>query len=684
MTTDNPLLAITELPSFSRIKLEHLEPAIEQLIGDNLTALEDLLSDPAVVANPGWHNVIARLEDLDERLNNAWSVIGHLHNVQNTEPLRGIYDRCQERVSDYYTRLGQDERLYKIISSLAAKAAECHLTPSQQKVVEDYLLDFRLAGVHLDKERKDRFKTLEKTLNALSSRFGNNVLDSTKAWSRLLSNEQALRGLPPLAMEAAAAAAHRRGKQGYLVTLDFPSYNAVMTYADDRTLRKEVYDAYVTRASDQQPLYHAWDNQANILDILKARQEMAALLGFENYAEQSLAKKMAETPEEVLRFLEQLAQHSRPRALEEITALRQFAADLGEPDLQPWDVAYFSEKQRQALFDISQEELRQYFPLQRVRQGLFTIVSRLFGVDITPNPGYETWHESVESYDISRNGTLMARFFLDLFPREGKQGGAWMDNCRSRRKTETGRVHLPATYLVCNFSEPTESAPALLTHTEVLTLFHEFGHGLHHVLTQADELRVSGINGVAWDAVELPSQLMENWCWDPESIGLLSAHYQTGEPLPAALLERMLAARNYQAGIKMMRQLEFGLFDFRLHMLRDGLDRDTARKTIAQVRQQTSVVPVPDYNRFENSFSHIFAGGYAAGYYSYFWAEVLSADVFSRFEEAGVLNQEVGRQYLQKILSRGGTRKAKLLFEDFMGREPRIDALLRHRGLLAA
>ena len=434
MDTNNPLLTAAELPPFSKIKLEHIEPAIETIIADNRAALLALLADPLVAAEPGWDNLIARLENLDERLGNTWSVVGHLHSVQNTEPLRAIYDRCQAMVSDYYTWMSQDEGLCRLIGTLQDNADQVGLTPSQHKVVEDYMLDFRLAGVDLDAAKKEQFKVLEKTLNTLSSKFGNNVLDSTKAWSRHITDAGALSGLPPLPIEAAAAAARRKGKDGYLITLDFPSYNAVMTYADDRALRQAVYDAFVTRASDQQPLFKPWDNREVINEILKNRREMASLLGFESYAAQSLAKKMAQSPQDVVGFLEQLIQHSRPHARAEFDALQAFARNNGLDSLQPWDTAYYAEKQRKQLFDISEEELRQYFPLHRVKQGLFTIVGKLFGVSIVPNTTYDTWHETVEAFDIFRDDRLVARFFLDLFPREGKQGGAWMDNCRSRRR----------------------------------------------------------------------------------------------------------------------------------------------------------------------------------------------------------------------------------------------------------
>lgn len=680
----NPLLDTQSLPTFSAIRTEHIEPVVRSVIAANEARLAQLLADPQVAAAPTWDTLMAPLEELEDAVNTTWSAVGHLFNVCNTKALRNVYDRCQALVTDHLTQLAQNETLYQRVQALQARADELDLSRARRKVLADAVLDFELAGVHLDGERKARFQSLERSLNALSNQFTNHVLDSTRAWSRHFDTATQLAGLPDSALQAAATAAKRRGLDGgYLITLDMPSYLAVMTYADDRTLRSDVYRAYNTRASDQDPLFAPFDNSAIIEQILRDRREMAALLGYDHYASLSLAKKMAGSPQEVLDFLNRLVARGMPQAQAEMAELRLFATREGVTDLQPWDVPYFSEKLRHRAYDLSQETLRQYFPLDRVRQGMFSIMGHLFGVTIESNTSYDTWHPNVEAYDIYREGSLIARFFLDPFPREGKRGGAWMDICRNRRLLSDGR-RLPAAYLVCNFSEPTESLPALLTHREVTTLFHEFGHGLHLLLTEVDELRISGLNGVAWDAVELPSQLLENWCWSAETLPMISGHHVTGEPLPDDLLQRMLAARNFQAGLMMMRQLEFALFDFELHCRYDALMIDHVRAILASVRERTAVLPVPGYHRFENGFSHIFAGGYAAGYYSYYWAEVLSADVFSRFEAEGILNPETGKRFLSTVLSRGGSEEAAALFRNFMGRDPSIDALLRQRGLLAA
>lgn len=676
---DNPLLQGGDLPPFSSLQPAHIEPAVKQVIQDNEAALGRLLSDDGT--EPDWQNLVQVLDNLEDRLNTLWSTVSHLFSVNNSKELREIYDRCLPLVTEYSTSLAQNEALYRRLRALREQAESERLTPSQVKVLDDYLLDFELSGIALEPASKQRFKEVEKELSRLSMQFSNNVLDSTHAWSRHITDASQLAGLPETALGVAEEAARQRGLEGYLLTLDFPCYQAVTTYADDEALREEMYTAYVSRASTEAAGNRDWDNAPLIDRILELRREKADLLKFTSYAELSLATKMAESPAEVVAFLDQLVKKGRPVAEREFHELAQYAAGLGKTTLKAWDVAYYSEKQRKERYDISQEELRVYFPVDKVKAGLFHIVSTLFGVTIRPNPGYETWHPAVEAYDIFLDDQLIARFFLDLYTRDSKKSGAWMGGCRSRRVLDDGSLQLPAAYLVCNFSAGKGDRPALLTHNEVTTLFHEFGHGIHHLLTRVNELRVSGINGVAWDAVELPSQLLENWCWNRDSINLISAHYQNGEPLPEAMLDRMLAAKNFQAGLKMMRQLEFGLFDFELHRglaeLRPGYVRDS----MLAVRDRTAVYDTPPFNRFENSFSHIFAGGYAAGYYSYYWAEVLSADVFSRFDEAGVLNPATGRSFLDKILSRGGAAKALDLFKDFMGREPKIDALLQQKGI---
>ncbi|MCP5347777.1 MAG: M3 family metallopeptidase [Gammaproteobacteria bacterium] len=677
----NPLLSGGLLPPFSSLKNDHIEPALKQVIQENQSALDALLAEEST--EPDWQTLIQVLDNLEDRLDSLWSTVSHLFSVNNSKPLREIYDRCQPLVTEYYTSLSQNEALYLRIRELRQQAEAQDLSDAQVKVLDDYLLDFRLAGVTLEANSKQRFKELEKKLSQLSTQFSNNVLDATHDWTRHVTDPEQLAGLPETALGVAEDAARQKGLDGYLLTLDFPCFHAVTTYADNEELRQEIYTAYVTRASDQGAGSGDWDNAPLIDQILATRREKADLLSFESYADLSLATKMADSPEAVIQFLNELIVRGRPVAEREFQELVEFSATLGKRQLNAWDIPYYSEKLRTHLYDISQEALRAYFPAEKVKSGLFEIVGRLFGISVQPNSEYETWHPSVEAYDILQDGKHIARVFLDLYTREGKRSGAWMAGCRSRRRLDDGSLQLPAAYLVCNFSAGKAGKPALLTHSEVTTLFHEFGHGLHHLLTREEILRVSGIHGVAWDAVELPSQLMENWCWNPDSIKLISSHYQTGEPLPETMLNRMLAARNFQAGLRMMRQLEFGLFDFELHRGLAQLGPGYVRDTMQAVREKTAVYRIPDFNRFENSFSHIFAGGYAAGYYSYYWAEVLSADVFSKFADAGVLDASTGHRYLDSILSRGGAVKALQLFKDFMGREPTIDALLIQNGMLA-
>jgi len=516
------------------------------------------------------------------------------------------------------------------------------------------------------------------------------VLDSTQAWYKHFTDASELAGLPESALAQAQQAAARKNLEGYVITLDFPSYFPVLQYADNRALREEIYTAYVTRATansaktneqGQQETTAEFDNTAIIAETLALRHELAQLLGFSNYAERSLATKMAQSPAQVLEFLEALAHKSKPYAQRDYEELKAFAAEQGCADFQSWDSTYYSEKLRVAKYDVSQEELRPYFPAEKVISGMFAVVNRLFGISVEQVQSFDTYHEDVRFFKVFKNGAQIASFYLDLFARDGKRGGAWMADARVRRKTTSG-LQLPVAFLTCNFTPPVGDTPSLLTHDEVTTLFHEFGHGLHHMLTQIDVAAVSGINGVAWDAVELPSQFMENWCWEPEAIPLISGHYQTGEPLPKALLDKMLAAKNFQSGLQMLRQIEFALFDFRLHAQYNPAQPQSAQEVLQQVRAEVAVVQPPAFNRFENSFSHIFAGGYAAGYYSYKWAEVLSADAFSRFEEEGIFNAETGESFLTEILQQGGSKTPMELFTSFRGREPSIDALLRHSGIV--
>ena len=678
----NPLLETQELPPFSAIQPEHVEPAISQLIDANRKHLQALLSS---LQQPTWDNLVAPLEAQGDLLEQAWSPVSHLNAVCNNDALRTAYNNSLALLTEYSTEVSQNTELYNAYQKLADSEEYAQLTQAQKQAVDNALRDFRLGGVALDGEQKKRFGAIQKRLSELSTQFSNNVLDATQAWFKHFTDAEALAGLPESALAQAAQAAAQKQLSGYVVTLDFPSYLAVMMYADNRQLREEMYTAYVTRASADGKKADGssaaqWDNSALITETLALRHELAQLLGFANYAERSLASKMAESTQQVLEFLNELAQKSRPLAERDIQALRDFAATQGCTDLQPWDMTYYSEKLRVEKYAISQEELRPYFPAERVINGMFDVVKRLYDIDIVQVAVFDSWHPDVRFYHIFKNGEKIASFYLDLFAREHKRGGAWMADCRVRRKTDTG-TQLPVAFLTCNFTPPVGDTPSLLTHDEVTTLFHEFGHGLHHMLTQIDVAAVSGINGVAWDAVELPSQFLENWCWEPEAIPLISGHYQTAEPLPQALLDKMLAAKNFQSGMQMVRQLEFSLFDFRLHAEYDPANPQDPQAVLDQVRREVAVVQAPAFNRFQNSFSHIFAGGYAAGYYSYKWAEVLSADAFSRFEEEGIFNAQTGESFLREILQQGGSKAPMELFINFRGREPSIEALLRHSGL---
>ncbi|PKM29944.1 MAG: oligopeptidase A [Gammaproteobacteria bacterium HGW-Gammaproteobacteria-11] len=679
MTMSNPLLQSYDLPPFSQIRAEHVKPAIEQVLADNRARLQSLLDSPP--PSWTWDNLIVPLDDMGERLSRAWSPASHLNAVMNSPELRDAYNECLPLLSQFYTELGQNQALFQAYSQLAEGEAFSALDEAQQTIIRHALRDFRLSGIALPETQQKRYGELQMRLSELQSRFSNQVLDATQAWTKLITDAAGLDGLPESALAQARQAAEASGQDGWLITLEFPSYYAVMTYAHDRALREEVYTAYSTRASDQGPRAGEHDNGPLIDEILALRHELAELLGFANYAELSLATKMADSTDQVVGFLRDLGQRSRGFAEQDLAALRAFAAERGCSELQSWDVGYYSEQLRQHRYAISQEELKPYFPINRVLQGMFAIVERLYGIQLREVAEFERWHADARLFEVIEQGQVIGRFFLDLYARSNKRGGAWMDGCRDRRQMPGGELQKPIAYLVCNFNPAIGDKPALLTHDEVTTLFHEFGHGLHHLLTRVDYPAASGINGVAWDAVELPSQFMENWCWEPEGLALISGHYQTGEALPQDMLDKMLAARNFQSGLGMLRQIEFSLFDFLLHR-RDQPELN-AQAVLEQVRAEISVFPPPAFNRFQNGFSHIFAGGYAAGYYSYKWAEVLSADAFSRFEEEGVLNAETGRAFREQILAKGGSREPMALFVAFRGREPSIDALLRHSGLIS-
>lgn len=683
----NPLLSPRPLPPFDRIRPEHVVPAVETIISDNRKALAEQLSN-VQRANYAcnYDNLVAAFEAREDRLARAWSPVGHLNGVMNSPELREAHSEALQKLTEYNTEITQNEALFRSFETLAESPEFEQLNLAQRKTIHNSLRDFRLAGVALPEEKKQRYGKIKQRLSELSTLFANNVLDATQGWHKAIEDKALLKGLPDSALDSARQAADNRNLPGYVITLDAPAYIAVMTYAEDRGLREEIYRAFATRASSEGVAIEgkdprAWDNQNLMEEILALRHELAQLLGFDNYAERSLATKMAGNTDEVMDFLNRLAATSRSAALQEFADLKAFAkSEYGVDEIAAWDLAYYSEKRRQAVFDLSEEELRPYFPAAKVIDGLFEVVHRLFGVDVEVDSQVVTWHKDASFYRIKREGQLIAGFYLDIYARDNKRGGAWMDECRVRRKTEHG-VQLPVAYLTCNFTPPTPERPSLLTHSDVTTLFHEFGHGLHHMLTQVDCPAVSGINGVAWDAVELPSQFLENWCWQEAVIPLISSHYQTGEALPQDLLDKLLKAKNYQSAMQMARQLEFSLFDFRLHREYSPEHPRDIQKLLDEVRAQVSVLTPPSYNKFQNSFSHIFAGGYAAGYYSYKWAEVLSSDAFSLFEEKGIFDQATAQSFLHNILEKGGSEDAMDLFVKFRGREPSTNALLRHLAI---
>lgn len=678
----NPLLTFSDLPPFSQIKPEHVKPAVEQAITDCRAKIDALLEGNDT---PTWQNLVAPIEQVDDRLSRIWSPVSHMNSVVNSEELREAYESCLPLLSEYGTWVGQHKGLFEAYKAIKASDEFAQLTQAQKKTITDALRDFELSGIGLPANEQHRYGEISKRMSELGSQFSNNVLDATMGWTKHVTDEAELAGMPESALAAAQAAAESKELEGYLLTLDIPSYLPVMTYCDNQALRKELYEAYVTRASDRGPNAGKWDNSEIINEQLKLRHEIARMLGFNTFSEKSLATKMAETPDQVLGFLNDLASKAKTQGEREVEDLRIFASkEFGVESLELWDIAYYSEKQKQHLFQISDEELRPYFPESKVVSGLFEVLNRVFGMTVTEREGVDTWHESVRFFDIfDDKQTLRGSFYLDLYAREHKRGGAWMDDCRGRRVTLEGELQSPVAYLTCNFNRPVGDKPALFTHDEVVTLFHEFGHGIHHMLTQVETGAVSGINGVPWDAVELPSQFLENWCWEEEALAFISGHYESGEPLPKAMLDKMLAAKNFQSAMFILRQLEFGLFDFTLHTEFDPEVGPRVLETLAQVKSKVAVLPSLEWNRFSHSFSHIFAGGYSAGYYSYLWAEVLSSDAFSRFEEEGIFNKETGSSFLNNILEMGGSEEPMELFKRFRGREPQIDALLRHSGISA-
>ena len=677
----NPLLENSILPQFSKINPENIEPAIDSLLAEARSIVERQLQENTEYT---WDNLIEPIENVEDKLNKAWSPVSHMNSVVNTDEMRDAYNACLPKLSEYSTEMGQNKALFNAYQQIAKSDAYSSLDTAQQKIISNGLKDFRLSGIDLTEEKQLRYKQINQELSRLSSKYEENLLDSTNAWTKLITDQELLAGLPETAITLAKESAQRQDKEGWLITLQFPSYLAVMTYADNRELRKEHYTAFSTRASEQGPNAGQWDNSQVMEQTLALRHEKAQLLGFNNYSELSLATKMADKPDDVIGFLEDLADKSWRHARNDLAELRHYASEhYGIKQLNAWDIGYFSEKMRQHEYQLSQEEVKAYFPATKVIPGLFSVVEKLYGLKIEEITDFDSWHPDVKFFQIrDQDDQVRGQFYLDLYAREKKRGGAWMDDCVGRKKSGDS-IQTPVAYLTCNFTPPTGNDPALLTHDEVLTLFHEFGHGLQHMLTLIDHLGVSGINGVEWDAVELPSQFMENWCWEKEALDLISGHYQTGEKLPDELFQKMLNARNFQAGMLMVRQLEFSLFDFRIHQQYNPAKGGQIYQTLNQIREQVAVIRPPEFNRFAHSFAHIFAGGYAAGYYSYKWAEVLSSDAYSLFEEKGIFDQTTGKSFLHNILEKGGSQDAMQLFVDFRGREPEIDALLRHNGIAA-
>lgn len=668
----NPLLAPAPLPAFTTIRPEHVEPAMREVLAAGRARIDQL----AALGDPTFDEVVAPLEELHHRISRAWSPVSHLNAVLNSESLRASYNACLPLLSAYQTDLAQSEPLYRAYEGIAKREGE-RLGPVERRVVEHALRDFRLAGVGLDADRKRRFKAVMLELTQLQARFEENVLDATHGWTHHVTDREHLRGLNEVIVEQSRKRAQEKGLEGWLLALDQPTYVAVVTDAEHAPLRRALYEAWTTRASDQGPNAGRWDNSPVMENILRLRHEAARLLEFDSYAEYALATRMARSVSEVLDFLHKLAKSARKAAQKEFAELEAFAGRK----LDAWDVGFYAERLQNKLYSISQEELRPYFPLPHVLQGLFDTAQRLFELRIKEHPGAPVWHPDVRFFDIeTASGKHIGSFYLDAYARPNKRSGAWMDECVGRKHLPSGEA-LPVAYLVCNFLPPSDGKPALLTHDDVVTMFHEFGHGLHHMLTRVDYPSLAGINGVAWDAVELPSQFLENYAWHPQVLQKISRHVQTGAPLPERMQSQLIATRSFHAGLQTMRQIEFALFDFRVHAEYDPAKGGRVSEILNEVRGEVAVVPVPAWNRFANSFGHIFAGGYAAGYYSYKWAEVLAADAFSAFEETGVFDHTTAHRFLDSILTRGGSRDPLDAFVEFRGRRPDVAALLRQHGI---
>jgi len=679
----NPLLDFAGLPRFDAITPEHVGPAIRELIAENRKLVADLST---AKSQPSWDAFMQPLTDAGERLGRAWGIVGHMHSVMDVPEWREAYNALLPEITGYYAELGQNEAIFARVKALRESPEYATLSPTRRRIIDNDLRDFRLSGAELPEDKKPRFKAIQEEMSAIAAKFSENLLDATNSHAEWVSDEAGLKGLPPDVITAARAAAERDGKPGWKFILQAPSYIPVMQYAEDRELRARMYRAYATRASEfGKP---EWDNGPLITRLLQLRAEEAALLGYDNYAQVSLVPKMAESTTQVAAFLHELAAKAKPFAERDVAELREFArGELGMDKLESWDIAWVSEKLKQARYAFSDEEVKQYFPEHNVMAGLFRVVESLFSVKIQPDQA-AVWHPAVRLYRIVRDGRMIGQFFVDLYARETKRGGAWMQDAIGRRMTDAG-VQTPVAYLCCNFPAPVGGKPATFSHDDVLTLFHETGHGLHHLLTQVEDLPVSGIDGVEWDAVELPSQFMENFCWEWDVLSGMTAHAETGEPLPRALYDKMIAAKNFQSGMQTLRQIEFALFDLLLHSEFDPQGERTVQQLLAEVRAEVAVLFPPEWNRFPQSFSHIFGGGYAAGYYSYKWAEVLSADAYSAFEEAGkqrgsTLDAATGERFRREILAVGGSRPAMESFKAFRGREPSVDALLRHNGMIEA
>lgn len=677
-STHNPLLQTETLPLFDQITSDEVKPAIKMLIEKNRAVLSELL--PA--AEPTWDTLIAPLEEVDDKLSHAWSIVKHLKTVMLSEDLVKVYTECLPEVSDYFTALSQNQLLFEAYEKISKSQAFSTFSNAQKKTIEHALRDFKLAGVHLPEKEKKQYAAIVKRISELESQFENNLIKSTDHWSYYSDNPEELKGIPEHALMHAKRLAAEKGLSGWVLTLDFPTYFAVLTYADNRQLREKIYTAYVTRASDQSIPQGQFDNTEVMNEILRLRSELSKLLGFSNYAELSLATKMVKKPSEVLDFLWDLVEKCQEQARKEFDEVAAMAKANGVEDLAVWDVSYFSEKLKSKQFDFNEEDLRPYFPENAVLKGLFQIASRVFNISIEEGKAPSLWHPDVRFFSIKQNETIIGCFYLDLYARANKRSGAWMDECQMRRKKIDGTLQKPVAYLICNFNSPTDGEESLLSHDEVMTLFHEFGHGLQHLLTKVDVASVSGIHGIEWDAVELPSQFMEHWCWDWESLQIISGHIKTKEKLPRELFEKLTAAKHFQSGMQLLKQLEYSLFDFNLHRFYDGTTKAFVQDTLDKVRQKLSLIPVPAFNRFQHSFSHIFSGAYAAGYYSYLWAEVLACDAFSKFEEEGLFNTETGQLFRDTVLALGASKDAIDVFVAFRGRKPSMGALLAYRGIL--